>query len=187
VPEILVDVSRCLACRSCELACAIFRDSVGKSLMKALNEDPRPSGRVTVQGTESLAMPIQCRHCTQAICLESCPSGALERHESGAVLLREEKCIGCFICAVVCPFGAISAAKAARTVVKCDRCVDMDYPYCVDSCPTDALILGDVARLRVITEERSGRVVRTFFRDGGKHASTYTNLDYGSDREVDDR
>lgn len=145
MPEILVNPSKCVACRFCELACAVNRDSLSKTMVGAAAEEIRPQARVRVdaqRGNEEL-LPVQCRHCEGAPCLEACPAGALYRNEDGVVLLAEDKCVGCWMCVAVCPFGAVQPSRAAQVAFKCDRCTGCAYPYCVNACPTGALLYGE--------------------------------------------
>jgi carbon-monoxide dehydrogenase iron sulfur subunit len=66
---------------------------------------------------------------------------------TGTVSVNEDRCQGCFMCAMVCSFGAISAHPTLRVAVKCDRCPERveagREPACVESCPTHALQFGD--------------------------------------------
>ena len=39
-----------------------------------------------------------CKHCTDAACLEVCPTGALFRTEFGTVVVQEDVCNGCGYC-----------------------------------------------------------------------------------------
>jgi electron transport protein HydN len=96
-------------------------------------------------------MPVQCHHCENAPCLQSCLTGALER-KNGSVVVNGKKCIGCRNCALACPFGAIQIAGAnilpelagAAPVFKCDLCPDRESgPACVATCPNEALRLVD--------------------------------------------
>ncbi|MGI5836962.1 MAG: 4Fe-4S dicluster domain-containing protein, partial [Chloroflexota bacterium] len=93
MPEIMVDPGRCMACRSCEIACGINRDSVSKTVAGAFKEEVIPTPRVSVQGTDSVALPVQCRHCEEAPCLDTCPSGALYRsQDDNRVLFDDNRC-----------------------------------------------------------------------------------------------
>jgi Fe-S-cluster-containing hydrogenase component 2 len=47
------------------------------------------------------------------------------------------------MCLMVCPFGAPQPFRQFRKIIKCDRCQGMEAPYCVESCPTRALLLID--------------------------------------------
>ncbi len=142
--SLCVNVERCVACRSCELACALHRSSLSQRLPEAIYETPSPLSRVRVEDTGTDAgFPIQCRHCQDAPCLDACPSKALHRAADGLVLVHDARCIGCWMCVMVCPFGAPQPFRDVRTMIKCDQCTGMDGPFCVDSCPTGALELVD--------------------------------------------
>ncbi len=180
MPEIMVDPSRCMGCRSCEVACGINRDSVSKTVAGAFKEAMRPTPRVVVQGNESLALPVQCRHCEEALCLDTCPTGALYRSpEDGRVLFDDNKCIGCWMCVGVCPFGAIKPNSAGKVAIKCDACFGMERPFCVEACPTNALAYVDIESMRQTSKRRAGNVVETLFAEAGNEASpTYVKLGY---------
>ena len=140
-------IERCMACKSCEVACAVVH-SKSKDLHGAILEEPRPQRRVTVEAAGAQAIPIQCRHCEDAPCIAVCPTGAIARAgERGPVLIAEDRCIGCKLCLVVCPFGVIEVSRSGRAVVKCDLCIERtkagEEPACVAACPTTALRLVD--------------------------------------------
>jgi carbon-monoxide dehydrogenase iron sulfur subunit len=141
-------IERCLGCRSCEIACALVH-SQSKNIQEAVLETPRPKRRVSVEGTEGRALPLQCRHCENAPCVVVCPTEAIHRKsESGPVLIDGDRCIGCKLCMVVCPFGVIDLAPGGRAVVKCDQCAERveagGVPACVAACLTHALEFVDV-------------------------------------------
>ena len=48
-----------------------------------------------------------CKHCTQAACLDVCPTGSLFRTEFGTVVVQDDICNGCGYCVPACPFGVI--------------------------------------------------------------------------------
>jgi carbon-monoxide dehydrogenase iron sulfur subunit len=142
--SIFVNSERCVACRTCEVICALNRSSLSRQLPEAIYETVAPMSRVRVEPTgEVRGFPIQCRHCDDAPCLDACPSGALYRDPEGLVLVHDERCIGCWMCIMVCPFGAPQPFRHFRKMIKCDRCKGMESPYCVESCPTRALVLVD--------------------------------------------
>ena len=140
---VFVDAEKCLACRSCELACAVAHSGSG-SLSEAIRETPLPRPRVGVEGIGDISIPLQCRHCEDAPCARVCPTGAIEKSGGGApVAVREELCIGCKFCVLVCPFGVIGIGHRGRAAVKCDLCAERlkegKEPACVGACPTKAL------------------------------------------------
>ncbi|MBW2010744.1 MAG: 4Fe-4S dicluster domain-containing protein, partial [Deltaproteobacteria bacterium] len=109
---VFVDVEKCVGCRHCEIACAI-EHSQKKDLMSVLQDTPQPQPRIKVGlGIDFMTFPNRCRHCDPAPCRQICPTGAIYRdEESGSVLVKEDECISCGMCAMVCPFSAITFHK----------------------------------------------------------------------------
>ena len=142
---IAAHVDRCTGCRTCELYCATERGSDSKTLLAAVQEMVTPQPRLRVEGTNRASLPLQCRHCADAPCLNACLTGALTRHEeTGMVVVNEDRCIGCWTCTMFCPYGVIFPWSERKFALKCDRCAFMDEPTCVDVCPTSALELVEI-------------------------------------------
>jgi len=140
--EVFVHLERCLGCRSCQLACAVAH-SQSRNLYAAVGESPAPRYCLYIEQGAGLNVPLTCRHCDPAPCLEACIAGALYRDERGAVQRREGACVGCWTCLMVCPYGVVGREKERKVAVKCDRCPDQDMPACVRACPTGALVYAD--------------------------------------------
>jgi anaerobic carbon-monoxide dehydrogenase iron sulfur subunit len=150
-----VDMDRCTGCKTCELYCGAERGSEGKTLLRAVQEIPVPQPRVRVEGARGVSFPLQCRHCLQAPCLDACLAGALCRDEkSGMVIIREDLCIGCWTCTAFCPYGVIYPSPERKIAIKCDRCLYMEKPVCVDVCPTGALTLVEVEEIEGMLREK---------------------------------
>jgi len=148
---IMVNIEKCLACKSCEVACAV-EHSKSQVLEEALTEEPKPKRRVTVEAAGEFGVPLQCRHCEDAPCVAVCPTAAIHRDiADGPVLIEQERCIGCKFCLIVCPFGVIDVSCDGKVVVKCDLCIERTEvgrePACVEACPTKALQLVDEKEL----------------------------------------
>jgi len=140
---ILVNIEKCLACKSCELACAVAH-SKSKVLEEAVAESPKPQRMVTVESADEFAVPIQCRHCEAPLCVEICPTGAIQRqNEQSPVTVDQDLCIGCKLCMLICPFGVLQIGPEGRAIIKCDMCQqrleDGQQPACVEACPTKAM------------------------------------------------
>jgi NAD(P)H-nitrite reductase large subunit len=132
------DQSRCLACRSCEIACALAH-SASNTLEMALAETPVPRRRVLMRSGPGGLEALRCEQCDEPLCVFACKSGALSRDVvTGRTKLDEERCVGCAMCLMVCPFGPRLDLERDR-VVRCDACADRDTPACVVACPTRAL------------------------------------------------
>jgi carbon-monoxide dehydrogenase iron sulfur subunit len=144
---IMINIERCLACKGCEIACAVAH-SQSRVLEEAIAERPKPQRRVTVEAAGELAVPLQCRHCEDAPCISVCPTAAIHRNEAdGPVLIEQDRCIGCKFCLMACPFGVIDVSHDGKVVVKCDLCIERtkagQEPACAEACPTKALKLVD--------------------------------------------
>jgi formate dehydrogenase iron-sulfur subunit len=104
-----------------------------------------------------------CKHCTDAACLEVCPTGALFRTEYGTVVVQEDVCNGCGYCVAACPFGVLDKREGDGRVWKCtlcyDRLKDDKEPACAQACPTNSIQFGELDELRERAEARLGRLV----------------------------
>jgi formate dehydrogenase iron-sulfur subunit len=99
-----------------------------------------------------------CKHCTEAACLDVCPTGALFRTEFGTVVVQDDVCNGCGYCVTACPFGVIGrrdsvdGRKGDGGAHKCTLCYDRigdgQVPACAKACPTESIQFGPVEELR---------------------------------------
>jgi formate dehydrogenase iron-sulfur subunit len=110
------------------------------------------------EGLRWLMASDVCKHCTDAACLEVCPTGALFRTEFGTVVVQEDVCNGCGYCVPACPFGVLDKRKEDGRVWKCtlcyDRLKDDKTPACAQACPTQSIQFGELSELRDHAEHR---------------------------------
>ncbi|MHC1605180.1 MAG: 4Fe-4S dicluster domain-containing protein [Candidatus Methanofastidiosia archaeon] len=148
---VFVDVEKCVACRKCEVACAL--NSINApDILTALSRDIPPETFTSVEKQNSQNIVIQCRHCQINPCVEVCKPKAIIK-EDGVVYIKLGICIGCGECIIACPMGAINIDPKNQIAQKCFLCRDMDIPACVAACPTNALIIGDFDLLEHEEEE----------------------------------
>jgi carbon-monoxide dehydrogenase iron sulfur subunit len=85
--RVLVRRDRCLGCRTCELACALWRDSAARRLPEAVSENAPPRSRIRLfAGPGGRPFPSQCRQCVPAPCVLACPTGALRQLDGSSRL-----------------------------------------------------------------------------------------------------
>ena len=121
-----------------------------------------------------------CKHCTNAGCLDACPTGALIRTEFDTVIVQPDVCNGCGYCIPSCPFGVIDRdhddGRAAKCTLCYDRLEDGLEPACAKACPTDSIQFG---QLRRAASTRARRRVGTLHERGVDGAYLYGAGDRG--------
>ncbi len=172
---LLIDLDTCVGCHACVVSCKEWNTSgYGAPLSDQNAYGDQPSGawlnrvhtfeitpEISPTGTAAppaqvVHFPKSCLHCDDAPCVTVCPTGAsYKRAADGIVLVDEDKCIGCGLCAWACPYGAREMDMAAGVMKKCTLCVDRIYnenipepdrvPACVRACPANARHFGDFA------------------------------------------
>jgi len=171
VPEkrlgLVIDLDTCVGCHACVVSCKEWNTGGHPAPLSDL--DPygaAPIGawlnRVHAYETgdgaagRTVYFPKSCLHCADAACVTVCPTGASYKREAdGIVLVEEDKCIGCGLCAWACPYGAREMDPVDQVMKKCTLCVDRIYnenipveerqPACVNACPARARHFGDLA------------------------------------------
>jgi formate dehydrogenase iron-sulfur subunit len=156
----LIDVSKCIGCKACQVACMEWndtRDDVGHNHGVLDNPPDLTENSWTVmrfaeveleQGKlEWLIRKDGCMHCADPGCLKACPApGAVVQYSNGIVDFHEEHCIGCGYCITGCPFNIPRLSKKDSKVYKCTLCSDRvaagREPACVKTCPTGAIVFG---------------------------------------------
>src|SRR5512133_673505 len=104
----LIDVSACVGCKACQVACMEWNDIRPEGGNCAgVFDNPTDLGdkawtvirfsEVEEQGKlEWLIRKDGCMHCSDPGCLKSCPApGAIIQYANGIVDFHQENCIGC--------------------------------------------------------------------------------------------
>ncbi len=148
-------LSKCIECYECEKACekryGVKRLSLGGKVLGGLD------------------FVDCCRTCVDQRCVDVCGYDSIKFDtEKGEVVISEDLCTGCGMCALACPYDAIEMqeldekpllllrlqkekkldwgdnkprkAKPRRVASKCDHCASFEDQACISACPTDAIV-----------------------------------------------
>ena len=139
----LVDITKCIGCRACQVACKQWNDREGEETELDFNlgfQNPATLSANTLTlitfhelpdekapgGLHYLFTMRRCLHCLEPACASACPTTALDRRSDGPVIYDANKCIGCRYCIWACPWGVPTAEwdSLAPKIKKCTHCAD---------------------------------------------------------------
>ena len=143
VKSTLIDITKCIGCRACQVACKQWNDKDGEptGLESALGfQNPASLSAKTLTlitsrevvdenapGGLVYAFTMQrCLHCLEPACVSACPTTALYRQDDGPVSYDSDPCIGCRYCILACPWGVPTTDWDTLTpkIHKCTHCAD---------------------------------------------------------------
>lgn len=140
----VLDQTRCIGCHACTTACKSENEvplGVTRTYVKSVDVGEFPQVRRAFQVT-------RCNQCTDAPCVNACPTRAMYKRPDGIVDFDKDICIGCKACMAACPYDAIFINPEDHSAEKCNMCahrIDGGLePACVTVCPTQAILVGDM-------------------------------------------
>jgi formate dehydrogenase iron-sulfur subunit len=165
---VLVDTTRCIGCRSCEVACSTTQNNyipdtkTDKALEQVRDTSDKQYTVVNRYKTEKgdIFVKKQCLHCWQPACAAACLVNAMLKTKEGPVTWDGDKCMGCRFCMISCPFDIPKFEYSGWNprIQKCNMCYERlqegKRPACVASCPTDALMFGQKRELMEVARHR---------------------------------
>src|SRR3989442_1595181 len=180
----LIDVSRCIGCKACQVACMEWndlRDEIGTNdgfytNPPDLSDQSWCLMRFNEQEIDGalnwLILKDGCLHCADPGCLKACPApGAIIQYSNGIVDFHEENCIGCGYCIAGCPFDIPRISKRDKKAYKCTLCSDRVAvglePACIKACPTGALVFGTKEDMKLHAAERVADLKSRGFEQAG--------------------
>jgi formate dehydrogenase iron-sulfur subunit len=139
----LVDITKCIGCRACQVACKQWNDRDGENTDFQWDlgfQNPASLSAKTLTlitfhevlddkapgGLHYLSTMRRCLHCLEPACVSACPTTALHPESDGPVTYDANKCIGCRYCEWACPWGVPTAEwdSLAPKIQKCTHCAD---------------------------------------------------------------
>jgi len=134
------DMTKCIGCRSCEVACNEQNGNPADINWRRVGELEGGIYPDTVRHYLSMG----CNHCLDADCVKGCPVAAYTKDPfTGIVLHSADACIGCQYCVWNCPYSVPQFNPERGVVGKCDMCqgrlAEGLEPACVNACPEHAI------------------------------------------------
>jgi formate dehydrogenase iron-sulfur subunit len=142
------DMTKCIGCRSCEVACNEQNGNPAEIKWRRVGE---LEGGV-YPDTQRTYLSMGCNHCLSAECVKGCPVDAYTKDPvTGIVLHSADACIGCQYCVWNCPYSVPQFNPERGVVGKCDMChgrlTDGLEPACVNACPENAIQIEIVNKI----------------------------------------
>ncbi|MCK5819815.1 MAG: cytochrome c nitrite reductase Fe-S protein [Psychromonas sp.] len=141
------DETACIGCTACTDACRDV-NNVPEGVSRLVIERSEPIGTFPDVGYQFTR--VSCQHCDNAPCVTVCPTAASYIDpKTGIVDVHSDLCVGCGYCLAACPYKVRFFNPETKSADKCNFCRDTNLkagklPACVESCPTKALVFGDL-------------------------------------------
>lgn len=171
----VIAVDRCIGCYLCFLACrdehagndnrpvSLAQPSAGQKWIDVREHERGALPRVKVD-----YVPVPCLQCADAPCIAAATGGAVYRRADGIVVIDPKKAAGQRDIVAACPYRVIFWNEARNVAQKCTFCAHLlddgwREPRCVEACPTQAIVFGDLAdKGSAIAELRETRPVEEY-------------------------
>jgi len=144
-----IDLNKCIGCHACAIACKAewgLEDQTSRCWVLPIGPEE------TAEGMASTFYTGLCNHCDSPACVDECPTGATYKDKTGRVVVNKELCIGCANCVISCPYNARYISAIDKKAEKCTFCegriTEGVLPACVETCPTQARVFGDIENSR---------------------------------------
>ncbi len=153
--RMVIDISRCTACYCCFIACkdeywdndyppySAAQPRHGQSWVRLEKKEGGTYPYIKVA-----YIPILCMQCDDAPCTKAARDGAVYKRPDRIVIIDPKKAVGQRQIVDACPYQAIFWNEEKQLPQKCNFCVQRleegKPPRCVQACPSQALIFGDL-------------------------------------------
>lgn len=179
---VLVDVSKCTACRGCQIACKQWNELPGeKTVNRGTYQNPPDLSVTTYTLTRFKEIfdkgevrwnffKDQCRHCLEPPCKEAADmtaKGAIIQDKNACVLYTEKtKLLDIKEIREACPYDIPRQDPNTKLMDKCTFCADRIangmIPACTKVCPTGTLTFGPRDEILKMADKRLREVKKKF-------------------------
>ncbi|MFH0960790.1 MAG: 4Fe-4S dicluster domain-containing protein [Pseudomonadota bacterium] len=179
--SIMVDTSKCTACRGCQIACKQWNQLPATATKNwGSYQNPQDLSADTWKlvrfsdGSNQEGKPYwlffsdQCRQCLSPGCMAASENGEIKQDEkTGAVLFTPKtKDLDFKATLEGCPFNIPRQDPKTKQLVKCTMCFDRitnnQIPACVKSCPTEAMVFGEREKIVKMAKKRTEELKKVY-------------------------
>ncbi len=178
MPEaMLIDTDLCLDCNACTVECKRNNEvPVGQGIAWTRIEEIETG---TFPKVRTLFIKKACNHCTEASCMNVCPTGAISKPDGVHVVIDQDWCIGCGYCVEACPFHIPHFGDPKGSAQKCRFCygtrAEGEPTACAAACPFGAITFGERDDLIAMGHRR----VEQLRQKGFANANLYGEYELG--------
>jgi formate dehydrogenase iron-sulfur subunit len=179
--SILVDTSKCTACRGCQMACKQWNQLPATATKNwGSYQNPQDLSADTwklvrfAEGANGDGKPYwyfftdQCRHCLSPGCMAVAEKDEITVDEATGAVLYTPKTKDLDFKATLegCPYNIPRQDPKTKVLFKCTMCFDRitndRIPACVKSCPTGTLTFGERDKILEMAKARVEELKNTF-------------------------
>ena len=179
--SILVDTSKCTACRGCQMACKQWNQLPATATKNwGSYQNPQDLSADTwklvrfadgVNGNGKVYWNFftdSCRHCLSPGCMAAAEKDEVVQDEkTGAVLFTPKtKDLNFKATLEGCPYNIPRHDPATKQLFKCTMCFDRitnnQIPACVKSCPTGTLAFGERDKILELAKKRVAELKKSY-------------------------
>jgi Fe-S-cluster-containing dehydrogenase component len=151
----VIDITKCNACYGCFIACkdeywdndyppySAAQPRHGQSWIDLVKKE-----RGVCPWVKVAYIPVPCMQCDNAPCVKAAKNRAVYKRPDGIVIIDPKKAVGQKQIVDACPYHVIFWNEEKQLPQKCTFCVQRleegKVPKCVQVCPSDALVFGDL-------------------------------------------
>ena len=180
--SLLIDTSKCSACRGCQVACKQWNGLPGSKTRNVGTYQNPPDLSANTwklvhfkEGQNEKGKPYwhffpeQCRHCMDPPCMNGVNNEAVvytDKKTGAVIYTARTKTVDFNEVLGYCPYNIPRQDKNTGEIRKCTLCIDRitnnDVPACVKTCPTGATVFGERSDILALAQKRVTALVKIY-------------------------